>query len=94
MPGLHTAGLFVLLIRHYIADSGPFQVILNVAGTVVGEWLTFAALASRLHSDLITVNLLTTIPTLLPGTLLAHPLWEWAANWGIGPCPGSQEKLA
>lgn len=98
--GLHAAGLagavlLVLLIRRYVADSGPLQVVLSVVGAVVGEWLTFGLLAYWLRSNLITVNLLlTTIPSLLIGTLLAYPLWEWAVRWGIGPRPGPQEKLA
>ncbi|TNM70161.1 rod shape-determining protein MreD [Deinococcus radiopugnans ATCC 19172] len=98
--GLHAAGLagavlLVLLIRRYVADSGPLQVVLSVVGAVAGEWLTFGLLAYWLRSNLITVNLLlTTIPSLLIGTLLAYPLWEWAVRWGIGPRPGPQEKLA
>lgn len=98
--GLHAAGLagavlFVLLIRRYIADSGPIQVLLSVAGAVVGQWLTFGLLAYWLRSDLITVGvLLNTVPSLLLGTLLAYPLWEWAVRWGMGPRPGPQEKLA
>ncbi len=98
--GLHAAGLagavlLVLLIRRYVADSGPVQIVLSVIVAVAGEWLTFAALAYWLRSDLITVNLLlTTIPSLLLGTLLAYPLWEWAVSWGIGPRPGPQEQLA
>ncbi|WP_229723475.1 rod shape-determining protein MreD [Deinococcus aerolatus] len=98
--GLHAAGLagavlLALLIRRYVADSGPLQVILSVVGAVVGEWLTFGLLAYWLRSDLITVRvLLTTVPGLLLGTLLAYPLWEWAVRWGMGPRPGPQEQLA
>ncbi|CAM3516988.1 Rod shape-determining protein MreD [Deinococcus frigens] len=98
--GLHAAGLagaalLALLIRRYVADSGPVQIVLSVVIAVAGEWLTFAALAYWLRSDLITVSLLLdTVPALLLGTLLAYPLWEWAVRWGIGPRPGPQEKLA
>ncbi|GGO34654.1 Rod shape-determining protein MreD [Deinococcus humi] len=98
--GLHAAGLagaalLAVLIRRYVADSGPLQSALSVVGALVGEWLTFGLLAYWLRSELITVKLLlNTIPSLLLGTLLAYPLWDWAVRWGIGPRPGPQEKLA
>lgn len=98
--GLHAAGLagaalVALLVRRYVADSGPLQIVLSVVGALVGEWLTFGLLAYWLRSELITVRLLLdTVPSLLAGTLLAYPLWEWAVRWGIGPRPGPQEKLA
>ncbi|AFZ65865.1 rod shape-determining protein MreD [Deinococcus peraridilitoris] len=97
--GLHAAAvsggvLLVLGLRKFLSDRGFIQTVVTVTTGVIGQWLVFLILTYWLRNGLVTINtLVTVLPSLLIGTLLAAPLLERLAAWAFGTRPGAEQGL-